>query len=129
MWVKQAASDGTVHVTTIAVSSIVGVIFLLTVFTLIQMFTRLHTWTPASSRLALKPGAGSKSSGPPSDGPHGAPPGVPTGMNADEFYLDEAVRKDVFERRAAAARSAQLSEASSLLPSLPCTGREGKPRA
>lgn len=79
IWLKQAGSDGELHIASITSSVAVGVVFLWTIFTVCQMFTRLHTWEPASSKLTLSAAARSKAA-------------KAKGVSADEFYVAEQQR-------------------------------------
>jgi len=112
VWVKQAASDGTQHIASYAASAIALVVFLWTIFTLYQMFSRLHTWAPASSKLALS-------------ATQRAAAAKAKGVTADEFYVDEHVKQEYVKQRQQRASLNQRNpstENSALLAGLPCVG-------
>ena len=108
VWIKQAASDGERHIASIATSIMMFIIFLWTLFTMCQMFHRLHTWSPASSKLALT--ASQRAAKAKTDG-----------VTADEFYVDEHVRQELFKRRQQQMLARGVAtENSALLASMPC---------
>jgi len=114
IWVKQAASDGDSHIASFASSIITLLAFLWTIFTMWQMFHRLHTWNPASSKLALS-------------ATQRAQKARAEGLSADEFYVDEHVRQELFKRRQEQLAGRAATENSSLLASaMPCGVRDGK---
>jgi len=85
VWMKQTAwrDSETHHAASITATVVAAVVLLYTAIAVSQMYVRLHTWSPASSTLALTAAqrmAGAKTNG----------------MTADEFFLsassDEAVR-------------------------------------
>jgi len=116
VWAKQAASDGEQHVASYAASIVTVVIFLWTVFTMWQMFSRLHTWSPANSKLALTAS-------------QRAAAAKKNGVNADEFYVQENVSHEYLKKRQEQSTRAMAAptESSGLLASaMPCGAREGK---
>jgi hypothetical protein len=108
-WMKQSASDGQGHIASWTSSVLSLVIFCTTCITVVQMFLRLHTWAPASSKLSLSASqraAGSKQ----------------LGITADEFYVEEHVRTEYLKQRQAQAQ-AYLAAKSESSPLVPCVGR------
>lgn len=100
VWIKQAASDGQIHWTSVTASCVVALLFFYTIGTMAQMYNRLHTWTPADANLAL---AAEKANG----------SKAASGVLVDEFYVDEAAAPGLHRKK-------RPDESSALLSGFPC---------
>lgn len=128
IWVKDPIKGKHVSITS---TCICAALFLFTVFSMCQMFARLHTWQPANSRLALRAGRGKSFAGavdefyvgnePLVAGQQPPPPQLPGG-SADGMTFRGGGPAGQFAAAREAAGQPRPDERTNLL----CLGRDSK---
>jgi hypothetical protein len=114
VWVKAAYGHGEYHSTSFISTGIVVALFVVTVYTMVSMYYKLHTWTPATAKLTL-------TAENPKAADAGATAGFYDGVPVEEFYMpaDGHVRPDAFDRgshtRAFPGSAPPVVESSALL--------------